>query len=133
MELTKEKEYGIELVIKNTIKRNPGIADIKVTKITNVLIFCDLFLKRELAEEIGDLKIHDRVAERDDAFLYLSTVYFTYDDSDKKTDARNKLDRYEKKLQNDMSKTYENLPKNLILHSDYNWPLSFSFSSFFIV
>lgn len=133
MELTKEKEYGIELVIKNTIKRNPGIVDIKVTKMTTVLIFCDLFLKRELVEEIGGLKIHDRVAERDDQFVYLSTVYFTYEDSDKKTDARNKLDRYEKKLQNDISKTYENLPKNLILYSDYNQPLSFSFSSFFIV
>ena len=55
IEISKEKDYGIEIVIKDVIRRNPGIVDIKITKITTVLIFCDLVLKRELVDEIGGL------------------------------------------------------------------------------
>lgn len=133
IELTKEKEYGIEIVIKDVIRRNPGIVDIKITKITTVLIFCDLVLKRELVDEIGGLKVSDRALERGEQFVYLSTVYYTYSDSDMKTDARNKLDKFEKKISNDLSKIYDKLPKNLKMYSDYGKPLSFSLSSFFIV
>jgi len=133
IELTKEKEYGIEIVIKDVIRRNPGIVDIKVTKITTVLIFCDLVLKRELVEEIGGLKVSDGVVERGEPFVYLSTVYYTYSDSDMKTEARNKLDKFEKKISNDLSKIYDKLPKNLKMYSDYGRTLSFSSSSFFIV
>lgn len=133
IELTKEKEYGIEIVIKDVIRRNHGIVDIKVTKVTDILIFFDLVLKRELVEEIGGLKVSDRAVERGEQFVYLSTVYYTYDDSDVKTDARNKLNKFEKKISNDLSKIYEKLPKNLKIYDDYGKPLSFSSSSFFIV
>lgn len=133
IELTKEKEYGIELVTKDVIRRNPGIVDIRITNITPVLIFCDLVLKRELVEEIGGLKVLDRVVERGEPFVYLSTVYYTYSDSDIKTEARNKLDNFERKISNDLSKIYEKLPTNLKIYNNYGNPLSFSFSIFFIV
>ena len=133
MEISKEKEYGIELVIKNFIKRNPGVIDVRVTNITSVLIFCDVVLKRELIEQVGELKISDRVIERDEKFIYLSTVYYTYSDSDEKTDARNRLDSYEKSLSKELSRLYEKLPKNLKLYNEYFRELSFSFSSFFVV
>jgi hypothetical protein len=133
IELTKEKEYGIELVTKDVIRRNPGIVDIRITNITPVLIFCDLVLKRELVEEIGGLKVLDRVVERGEPFVYLSTVYYTYSDSDIKTEARNKLDNFERKISNDLSKIYEKLPTNLKIYNNYGKPLSFSFSTFFVV
>ena len=133
IELTNEKEYGIELVIKNVIRRNPGIVDIRVTKVTSVLIFCDLVLKRELVEEIGGLKVADKLIERGEPFVYLSTVYYTYNDSDVKTEAVNKLNKFEKKISNDLSKVYEKLPKNLKIYNDYGRALSFSSSYFFIV
>lgn len=133
IEISKEKEYGIELVIKNFIKRNPGVVDVRVTNITSVLIFCDVVLKRELIEQVGELKISDRVIERDEKFIYLSTVYYTYNDSDEKTEARNRLDSYEKSLSKELSRLYEKLPKNLKLYNEYFRELSFSFSSFFVV
>jgi len=51
--LTKEQEYGIELVIKNFIKKNPGIVDVKITKITEFLVFCDCYINKELVEKEG--------------------------------------------------------------------------------
>ena len=130
--LTKEQEYGIELVIKNFIRKNPGIVDVKITKITEFLVFCDCYIKKELVEKEGGLKISDRASELGNRYVYLEVVYYTYGESEKKRIAQENLSKFDKSLKKEIDSLYKNLPKNLKKYNTFNRELEFSFSSFFI-
>jgi hypothetical protein len=130
--LTKEQEYGIELVIKNFIRKNPGIVDVKVTKITEFLVFCDCYIKKELVEKEGGLKISDRASELGNRYVYLEVIYYTYGESEKKRIAQENLSKFDKSLKKEIDSLYKNLPKNLKKYNTFNRELEFSFSSFFI-
>lgn len=130
--LTKEQEYGIELTIKHFIKKNRGIVDVKVTNVTEHLIFCNLYLTRELIEKEGGLKISDRASELGNRYVYLEVVYYTYEKSEEKTNAQEKLSKFDKRLRKEIDLLYKNLPKNLKKYNFFNRELEFSFSSFFI-
>ena len=130
--LTKEQEYGIELVIKNFIRKNPGIVDVKVTKITEFLVFCDLYLKKELVEKEGGLKIADRASELGNRYVYLEVVYYTYGESGEKKNAQKNLSNFETSIKKEIDLLYSRLPNNLKKYNTFNKELQFSFSSFFI-
>jgi hypothetical protein len=130
--LTKEQEYGIELVIKNFIRKNPGIVDVKVTKITEFLVFCDCYINKELVEKEGGLKISDRASELGNRYIYLEVIYYTYEESEKKRIAQENLSKFDKSLKKEIDSLYKNLPKNLKKYNTFNRELEFSFSSFFI-
>jgi len=130
--LTKEQEYGIELVIKNFIRKNPGIVDVKVTKITEFLVFCDCYINKELVEKEGGLKISDRASELGNRYVYLEVIYYTYGESEKKRIAQENLSKFDKSLKKEIDSLYKNLPKNLKKYNTFNRELEFSFSSFFI-
>jgi hypothetical protein len=130
--LTKEQEYGIELVIKNFIRKNPGIVDVKITKITEFLVFCDCYIKKELVEKEGGLKISDRASELGNRYVYLEVIYYTYGESEKKRIAQENLSKFDKSLKKEIDSLYKNLPKNLKKYNTFNRELEFSFSSFFI-
>jgi hypothetical protein len=130
--LTKEQEYGVELVIKNFIKKNPGIVDVKVHNVTEYLIFCDLYLTKELIEKEGGLKIADRASELGNRYVYLEVVYYTYGESEKKKNAQENLSKFDKSLKKEIDLLYRNLPKNLKKYNFFGNELEFSFSSFFI-
>ena len=130
--LTKEQEYGIELVIKNFIRKNPGIVDVKITKITEYLVFCDCYIKKEFVEKEGGLKISDRASELGNRYVYLEVIYYTYGESEKKRIAQENLSKFDKSLKKEIDSLYKNLPKNLKKYNTFNRELEFSFSSFFI-
>jgi len=130
--LTKEQEYGIELVIKNFIRKNPGIVDVKITKITEFLVFCDCYINKELVEKEGGLKISDRASELGNRYVYLEVIYYTYGESEKKRIAQENLSKFDKSLKKEIDSLYKNLPKNLKKYNTFNRELEFSFSSFFI-
>jgi hypothetical protein len=130
--LTKEQEYGIELVIKNFIRKNPGIVDVKITKITEYLVFCDCYIKKELVEKEGGLKISDRASELGHRYVYLEVIYYTYGESEKKRIAQENLSKFDKSLKKEIDSLYKNLPKNLKKYNTFNRELEFSFSSFLI-
>jgi hypothetical protein len=130
--LTKEQEYGIELVIKNFIRKNPGIVDVKITKITEFLVFCDCYIKKELVEKEGGLKISDRASELGNRYVYLEVIYYTYGESEEKRIAQENLSKFDKRLKKEIESLYARLPNNLKKYNTFNKELGFSFSSFFI-
>ena len=130
--LTKEQEYGIELVIKNFIRKNPGIVDVKVTKITEFLVFCDCYINKELVEKEGGLKISDRASELGNRYVYLEVIYYTYGESEKKRIAQENLSKFDKSIKKEIDSLYTRLPSNLKKYNTFNKELEFSFSSFFI-
>ena len=130
--LTKEQEYGVELVIKNFIRKNSGIVDVKVINVTEYLIFCDLYLTKELIEKEGGLKIADRASELGNRYVYLEVVYYTYKESEEKKIAQENLSKFDKRLKKEIDSLYKRLPKNLKKYNTFNRELEFSFSSFFI-
>ena len=138
IELTEQQKYGIEIAVNQFMKLYPEVKKVKIDQITSWYIYLKFYVELEALEEIGGVKVTERVRDRIlqgenpewmNSYMFLSVIYANNEPSEETEIAKEKIYNYEKKMIKRLNTIYSNFPESLKIRNHMNELLEFNMVS----
>jgi len=138
IELTEQQKYGIEIAVNQFMKLYPEVKKVKIDQITSWYIYLKFYVELEALEEIGGIKVTERVRNRIlhgnspewmNSYMFLSVIYANNEPSEETEIAKEKIYNYEKKMIKRLNTIYSNFPESLKIRNNMGSKLEFSMSN----
>jgi len=138
IELTEQQKYGIEIAVNQFMKLYPEVKKVKIDQITSWYIYLKFYVELEALEEIGGIKVTERVRNRIlhgnspewmNSYMFLSVIYANNETSEETEIAKEKIYNYEKKMIKRLNTIYSNFPESLKIRNHMGSKLEFSMSN----